>query len=321
MPCYAIGSTIHMGSLTKQPIPSGGIMTTTQEATDFLYRRAHRVPFNIAPERAAELSKDIFGADRWEFRSTEGKANFIAVAHEKTVYLTFTGLASLWCVAYVAYSVMDIGSRARRDGTHAGQPCIDATQAVQDLNLQAYLDHARRLMRGDEPWPADICRPATDPAASTREYLVNNLFFGALSWILLHEIAHVHHKDEGIEPRDILIKQEAKADKFATDWVFGEVGNGLTREYRILAVTVALAWILLFEFERGKSNIHPDAIRRFEAAVAEFNGGERSAALENATYALKAIFDSATQIPGNPTPREAFAWMCERLRVLMPPRN
>lgn len=296
-------------------------MPTTQEATDFLFRRSIRVPFNIAPERSEELEKEIFGRERWNFEPSDGKANFTAVAHKKTIYLTYSGMASLWCVAYVAYSVMDIASRTRRDVAHSGKPCIDATQATQDLNLQAYLDYARRLMREDVPWPADISHPATDPAEATREYLVNNLFFGALSWILLHEIAHVRHGDEGIEPRDVRIRQETRADQFAIDWVFGEAGNGLTREYRILAVTVALAWVLLYEFERGKSSVHPDAILRFEEAVAQFGGGERSAALENATYALKAIFDAATPMPACDTPREAFAWMCKRLRELMPPRN
>ena len=63
---------------------------------------------------------------------------------------------------------------------------------------------------------------------------INNLFFGALSWLLLHEIAHVHRGDSvWILPAALRIGQEYRADAFATGWVLNEAGHGLQREFRV----------------------------------------------------------------------------------------
>jgi hypothetical protein len=78
-------------------------MTTTESATAGLFRLAQRTPFNIAPERAEELAREVFGTEEWELRPSRTEANFYAVVEYRAIYLSFAGLASLWCLPLVAY--------------------------------------------------------------------------------------------------------------------------------------------------------------------------------------------------------------------------
>jgi hypothetical protein len=292
-------------------------MATTEEATAELFRLARRTPFNIAPEKAGALAAEVFGTDGWELRPSQTEANFYAVVEDRAIYLSFAGLASLWCLTFVAYTVMDLSSRAARAPELKGQQ-IDFRALWTELNLSGYLDYARRLNRADEPWPAGLAQPVPDAASDSSEGRINNLFFGALSWLLLHEIAHVHRGDSRLIPATLKIGQEYRADDFATGWVLNEAGYGIGREFRVLAITVALAWLFLHEQAKGKGFDHPAAILRFREAVFKFEVGERSAALENATYMLKALFDPETLMPTGMNAREAFAWICTRLEAKFP---
>ena len=89
-------------------------MATTEEATAELFRLARRTAFNIAPEKAEALASEVFGTDDWELRPSRTEANFYAVVEDRAIYLSFAGLASLWCLTFVAYNVMDHSSRAAR---------------------------------------------------------------------------------------------------------------------------------------------------------------------------------------------------------------
>lgn len=94
---------------------------TTKAVTQPLFKLATRTPFNIAPERGQELAAEIFGSGKWEIRPSETAANFYAIPSERTIYLSYAGLASLWCVAHAAFQVMDIASRAQRAPKVSGQ--------------------------------------------------------------------------------------------------------------------------------------------------------------------------------------------------------
>lgn len=287
-------------------------MMTTEEATAGLFKLSVRIPFNVAPERADRLASEVLGTDKWELRPSKTEGNFYAVVEDRAIYLSFAGLASLWCFAFVAYCVIDITSRAARDPEFKEKQ-VDFSACWAELNLSAYLDYARRLIKVDESWPEDLALPVPEATPDSVEGRVNNLFFGALSWILLHEIAHVHHGDSRRIPAAMKVGQEYRADAFATVWVLEEAGLGLVREYRVLAVSVALAWLFLFEQAKGQGADHPAAILRFREAIANFEVGERSVALENATYFLKAIFDPRTEMPTGMLAHEAFNWICGRL--------
>lgn len=294
---------------------------SSETVTAGLFKLVNRTPFNIAPERAESLAKEVFGTGEWTIRPVVDKANFWARVDEKTVYVTWAGLASLWCMAYVAYAVMQMGSLASRSPAAKDAAGVNFGQQWHELNLEGYVDYARRLVQEDRSWPIGIELPDARVPAASNEGRINNLFFGALSWILLHEIGHVHHGHDPVLPADQSIRQEIQADDFATSWVMDDAGSGLDREFRALMVITAVAWLFLFESAGGQSPTHPPAIQRFRAAVVKLDLGERSPALEHGSYLLKALFDPAgAPHRKRPTPREAFSQIAQRLEALFPAR-
>jgi hypothetical protein len=150
------------------------------------------------------------------------------------------------------------------------------------------------------------------PDFDTPEGRVNNVFYGALSWILLHEIAHVHHGDGKLLPADLLVRREYRADDFATRWVLEDAGAGLYREFRVLMIVVALTWLFLHEQTVCVGSDHPPAILRLREASALFQMGDR----ENAAYVLKALLDPTTSAPPHDTAKESFEWISNRLEIL-----
>lgn len=294
---------------------------STDAATADLFKLVNRTPFNIAPERAEALAREVFGTGEWTITPRASKAEFWARVDQKTVYVTWAGLASLWCVAYVAYAVMQMGSLTSRTPAAKGVAGVDFGRQWHELNLQGYVDYAKRLIQKDQSWPIGLEMPNAQASAASHDGKINNLFFGALSWILLHEIGHVHHSHDPFLPADQMVRQEGHADDFATNWVLEHAGSGLDREFRALMVIAALAWLFLFESVGGQEPTHPPVIQRFRAAAAKLDMGERSPALENASYFLKALFDPAGALPPKRlTPRESFNWMAQRLETLFPVR-
>lgn len=323
-------AAIIMASRDGSPVPGQQMAISTllrardlssEAATQKLFRLINRTPFNIAPEKADALAKQVFGSGHWTVAPVAYKAEFWARVEEKAVYVTWAGLASLWCVAHVAYAVMQMGSMASRAGAAKQAAGIDFGRQWHDLNLQGYIDHAKQLVLGDVNWPIGLDLPNADAPSTSDEARINNLFFGALSWILLHEIGHVHQAHESLLPADQRVKQEAQADDFATSWILEDAGSGIDREFRALVVITALAWLFLFESVGGQGPTHPPVIERFRAAKAKLDLGERSPALENASYLLKALFDPSSMPPlKRQTPREAFDWIAKRLETLFPAR-
>jgi len=294
---------------------------STKEATGSLFKLAQRTPFNIAPERANALATAVFGTGACTLQPSEAGANFYAVVEDKAVYLSSRGLASLWCLAHVVFSLTDIASRLARAKEVRRLEKVDLGRAWAELDLDLYLDYARRLFHAEESWPLPLELPDATAASDAPEGRCNNLFFGALSWIVLHEVGHVDHGHERIATADQRRRQEFEADGFATAWILDEAGQGLQREFRVLMIVTALAWLFLCEEVKGQGTTHPAAILRFREAIIQFNLGDRSPALENAFYLLKALFDPANpNMPRRPTPRQAFDWIAGRLEELFPIR-
>lgn len=289
----------------------------TQTLMEPLFQFAKRTPFNIAPERGPDLSNEIFTKARWQLTTMGGGANFYAYPSETRVAATYAGLASMWCLSYAAFHISDVASRSQR-GSDKAAAHIDIGEHWAKMQISEHLDYASSLFRGDREWPTNIQPPDINAKFDTPEGRVNNVFFGALSWVLLHEIGHVHLKHEKDIPVEQRLRQEFQADNYATRWILDEAGSGIEREFRVLVVCVALSWLFLNEKTLGPGSDHPAAIIRFQEATAIFEMGERSAGLENAAYVLKAIFDPMSNAPAFETPKQSFEWIANRLAKLFP---
>jgi len=117
-------------------------MATTEDVTRLMLSLAQRTPINIAPEKAQALAKEVFGTEKWELRDSRTEANFYAVVPDRAVYASYAGLASLWCLSFVAFCVMDLSSRAARSVELKGEQ-IDIGSHWASMNLQAYVPRHR----------------------------------------------------------------------------------------------------------------------------------------------------------------------------------
>jgi hypothetical protein len=237
----------------------------------------------------------------------------------KEIAVSTAGLGSLWCLAYVATHVMDIASREQR--LERGEHQLDISAEYRSRHLDEYIEYARSLFHSDKPWPDKLPTPDVHAAAASLEGCVNNVFFGAAAWILLHEFAHLHLGHQKQSPANIRIRDEHEADKFATSWILEEAGNGLYLEFRLLMVSVALSWVMLDATVKSKGSDHPAAITRFNEVTALYRvATQRSAALENSAYLFKVVF-----APHHPLPKalyedsvELFAAVAARMNEIFP---
>jgi hypothetical protein len=302
----------------------GSMAISTKHAVAGLFKAASKVPATIAPERMGELATRIFGGEPWTLARVNGEANFYAMVPDRQVSLSNAGLAALWNIAFVAFSIADIGTRLRRqEQTDRKAGIASPTEHnLSDLwheqNLGGHIAYAEKLFRVDCPWPSNIPLPPKLARVAGFEAKVRELFLGALGWLMLHEIGHITLNHEVVVPAAQRVTQEHQADEFATRWIMDGAGRGLKHEFRIMAVSTAMAYLLLHQRVKGVGPTHPPALQRLRRTIEEYAAGDRSVGLESAAYFLKVIFDPTTSQPQPDGPREAFGWVVKRLCQLFP---
>jgi hypothetical protein len=92
------------------------------------------------------------------------------------------------------------------------QTQIDIGREGAERKVAEHLAYAQGLFPQDDPWPDELSRPNVSAVFHSTDGRINNLFYGAVSWMLLHEIAHVHHGDVKLLCADLLVRQEHRAD-------------------------------------------------------------------------------------------------------------
>lgn len=292
-------------------------MNTTREIMQPFFDDVAASPFRIAPERAAEMDERLKAEGVEDLLFVDGKARFVAMpGADAHIRASAAGLASLWALSYVAFRFMDIGSRlaASPEGQQSGQLVVSADPVYREL-----VEFARRLYQADEPWPDELPQPVHGAPFGTIDGCANNLFLAATSWVLLHEIGHMTLGHSRFKSESLRLSQEEEADRFAVLWPLDKCPTVQEREFRVLAIIVALAWLFMFELTSRGGGDHPAAIMRFWQAASLFDVPDDSPALENGVYALKAIFDAeAADMPEDMPPRAAFEWIDDRLAELFP---
>jgi hypothetical protein len=135
----------------------------------------------------------------------------------------------------------------------------------------------------------------------------NQLFLGALGWIMRHELAHhilKHHELRSGIPADNKA-QELEADDQATAWMKGGHAAEAARQFgarpsayeielerRALVMLVGMIWVAQFELgPHGESATHPDAVTRMNAMVERLSLAPDSFAAEILSYIVKVRID------------------------------
>jgi hypothetical protein len=299
-------------------VPSAGLIAATQDLMQIakveLFPDAQRLtegfiaditasPFRIAPERREELLKDVFGGTPYcvDFRHLE--ANFWGNPPTREITISFPALLSLWATAHASLLLSHEAAQAMRRGERELDSHSNSAVALAYRLIEA----AQALIRNESSaWPSDLPLPNAAAPGETHDGAVNNLFLGAVSWITLHEVAHIHLNHLKTATDAVRRDQEHEADLWATGWILQKVPDEEERAYRIFATATALAWIGLLDDVRRGSTTHPHASERFGQCFAAFGAQPESAGLELASYLVKALFNPDIELPDTETPEDSL---------------
>ncbi|MDT8854776.1 phage exclusion protein Lit family protein [Paracoccaceae bacterium Fryx2] len=263
-------------------------------------------PSYLAPERLPEL-QSILGDPPWELVFLDTATNLKAIpatgAEDPKLAASYWALLSLWATAKYAVLIGDAVAVTLLSGETT---LSSAPGSAYDTALK-YLQLARDLTKNrHHPFPANLAVPNASPTAA-EDLRVNNLFYGAVGWVLLHEIGHIHLSHEVDTTADLKKQQEYEADLWATKWILA--GNGISPQhyqFRLFVVSTALLWVGQMNVVKGPSNTHPEAVDRIDRCRRLMEARDDQEGLELAAYVLKVAFLPRLQIGEFGTAAQAF---------------
>lgn len=258
-------------------------------------------PFRIAPERVDDLIAEMKG-EAWPLDVVDGPANFEAFPTTKEIKGTYAAMLSLWAVAASVRVLMALAQTAAETGI-SQIVIVPGSSGAEAIELK---NAALALIRNETfRWGDALLVPDPTAAPSSADGLTNNLFLAAASFVVLHECGHIVLGHQA--STSLLHQQEREADAWAVSWILDQAPDEMHREFRTLAICVALIWIGLVDEIRRAHTTHPPAAQRFGDAFHRFGDvPEYSLALEISSYALKAFFDPTTTLPQADHALDAF---------------
>ncbi|RNJ48048.1 phage exclusion protein Lit family protein [Methylocystis hirsuta] len=279
------------------------VMTDAERLIRNFARVVASAPYALAPERADELQEAVFEGESWTLALEEGPAQATARVDRREIVVTFAALLGLWAVARAA---MIAGVEAIA-ASRADRRILDSGPNSPMAEALALIAAAEALIRDPcAAWPDGLPHPDAAAPEGSDDWRVNNVFLGAVGWICLHEVAHIHLGHEPDTTDALRRRQENEADSWATRWVLDRAPPDLRREFRVFAIAAGLAWIALVDKVRRGSLTHPHAWERLGHCAQVFGTEELSPGLELSTHAMKACFFPHDPIEDFETPQEAF---------------
>jgi hypothetical protein len=296
-----------------------GSMESYKDATAWMYPAIAKTVFDVAPAVWAEMNQAIPGFEQWGIKRSGMEHSLIwPDKFEKNLYISPTALASLWCLAYLTFSLHDSNSVQRQTHYGVNKQSLDQFWLPEDTArycdfIQAAFDSYFSIEGG---WPAFLARPHCSDDLSCDIGRVNNIFRGAVSWWVLQVIneAHLYVTDD-IRLTDATQRQ-AITDKFATRWIMQSAGVGLDKSLRVPSVLVAQMWSTLRVLEFGESSADASTVTRLHTAVSMFGPDERSQALEILSNVfIPVLLPEAAAASHKFTSLETgFDFVCEKLQ-------
>lgn len=263
-------------------------------------------PSYLAPERLPELQA-ILGDPPWELVFIDTATNLKAIPATETedpkLAASYWALLSLWATAKYAVLIVDAVDVA----LSSGETTLSSKPGGAYDTASKYLQLARDLTKNrHHSFPADLAVPNASSTAA-EDVRVNNLFYGAVGWVLLHEIGHIHLSHEVDTTTDLKKQQEYEADLWATEWILA--GNDIPPEhyqFRLLVVATALLWVGQMNVVKGPSSTHPEAVDRLDRCRRLMESRDGQEGFEFAAYILKVAFLPRLPIGEFGTAAEAF---------------
>ncbi len=242
------------------------------------------------------------------------EGEFAAVEQPPQVRITWNGLASLWAFSQAAARVARAMFEAQRAADPEGPPPELPIEGDLKMGVDMFELSVRLARHRFDSW-VDWAPKPDALAKSGGDAEGNQLFLGALGWIIRHELAHHvlrHHARRSIIP-DENKAQELEADDQATRQMKGSYKadqgraygvrpspNEMELERRALAMFVGMIWVVQFELgPHGESATHPDSARRLRGLVDSLALSPDSFAAEILSYLVKVLIDPEGDWPAD----------------------
>jgi len=206
---------------------------------------------------------------------------FYIAAHvpDKRVILGLAALERIWAFTYFYLAVLELKSKNK---------VIDLTkipgmQPARELAQWALKCEKSRKRLG---WPEGLPRPDKAAADDKRISDTNKFFYGALSFMILHEIGHIElqHTLSRFENRDTSYKMEFEADKWAAKFMLDKWrSGGRETDFTARCTSIAFGLSLLTGVElyhTGAPDDHPtiaERLLKFFNAFSLESTGKKSA--------------------------------------------
>lgn len=228
-------------------------------------------PFRIAPERSEEL-KSLLNAHNLQIVFVdEAKFGIRVNLETHEVILPVAAMEYVWAQSLRFWIV----TQEYRTAQVSGAATFDLHGNERLANASGLVGWSMDNMNatGKEQWPSCLPQPTSKPQSDDGK-VANELFLGAMGWIILHEVGHVargHAEVSGAYSQ----QQEREADLFATEWVLDKI-DPEDPAFTKRAFCIATALLCLQGFEttaapRWKGS-HPPAHERIDYCLNSYGG-------------------------------------------------
>lgn len=275
-------------------------------------------PSKLAPERADALKK-ICDQHNLELVIDDKPKFSICVSldtHEITVPVA--AMEYMWAQCLRFWVVSQEYARAQ----HAGAEKFDlhGNKRLQDVVQLVEWSGGNIRGTGKEVWPDNLPRPRNDPCDEDLK-VANELFLGAMGWVILHEVAHVH-LNHAESAGTYSQQQEKEADQFATNWVLESVSQADPRfNKRMFCIAAALLCLQSFETVAAPRwrGSHPPANERIYYCLEKYRCAETERVVAFLVVCLQVLFAETDVSPDIDGP--SFDSILDRLFVDITRRN
>jgi hypothetical protein len=266
-------------------------------------------PFRIAPERQQRLADEVLGGDPLDLEWVPRVGDHVKFwFDDRKITAAYAAALGLWAVTCATILLMDEVKPAQTAAwlQHGEEPPRDArieldrspgTPIHQSFGM---IKIAERLLRDPAtPWGAGLPTPEAAAPENSFERRAMNLFLAAIGWVFLHEIGHFTCGHAARIGNDLPWEEqrperarelEFEADEWATEWTLEGASDPQQKEFRILAIAVAMVWLGIVHSVRRESPTHPPAWERLARIQGIFGTGEESPALWLAGCMMKTFF-------------------------------
>lgn len=260
-----------------------------------LDRRVDQSPAGIAPERAADLQQ-LLDQHKLIFDYNDDEKGIRVGLTSHHIFMPVADRENVWAQSLRFWVVMQEYAKAQHSGAtefdlHGNERLRRAAEVVAWT-----LENLKSKIK--EVWPRTYIRPTAKPQDTDRQ-VANELYLGAMGFIILHEVAHVVKGHEGSEG-PLSQKEEKEADLFATEWILDGVDpKNPAFQKRLLCIAAAL--LCLQGFETGGAprwkGSHPPAHERIYNCLDKYRAVIPEKVVAFLVVCLQALFAKSSVTP------------------------